>query len=265
MQPHNEAEPLALEGPSQLGEEQLDYNTWSRIGLNATPKLLADFYAESVDAFTIALGLLVAGNFQSLHDARWTNERPLVDYQSSTNTAKNIIHELLSTEKGSTLFALCAVMTESFSDSVAAKIISEMANRTADHRGITKWHSLIRCCAGTLATTSFRETSMRMSDARDGGPLENNAGARKIADALLGVGSLSRGVWRSIRVFGSLEAGVVAAVAEWMFGLSVTKEDSAMTYTIARPDETPHVDATFDLRKEPVTSRPVAHHNPSVS
>jgi len=91
-----------------------------------------------------------------------------------------------------------------------------------------------------------------MSAARDGGPLENNADSRKIADALLGVGSLSRGVWQSIKAFESLEARGVAAVAKWMFGLTVTKEDGATTYTIARPDVTSHVitDAIFDLRKE---------------
>ena len=48
-------------------------------------KLLADFYAESVDVFTITVGLLVASKFQISDNGRWTIERALVDSQSSSN------------------------------------------------------------------------------------------------------------------------------------------------------------------------------------
>ena len=70
-----------------------------------------------------------------------------------------------------------------------------------------------------------------------------NAEPVAVADALIGIGKLSRGEWSAIELAGGREAGWLAAVGEWLFNLMVriTDEDGLLKYTSCPADQAPHI------------------------
>jgi hypothetical protein len=223
---------------------QLDWVSLSRGGISFSLGVLSRFSAASVDAYTVTVGHFIGSNFELSQAGRQNIERCLLNLRAFRGYGdvlwfgfgiKHLIRALSTTEQGATLVALCAALGETFPDDLSADILSNVAKNSANLKimpALTEWRSLVRSCAGLFAASAFPlrvETLMRMQidritpTSQDGDHVDSS----DIATALLGIGKVSCGTWTSIAINGPGEAGWLAALAEWLFGLTVTITDEA--------------------------------------
>ncbi|KAL9116955.1 MAG: hypothetical protein Q9187_006512 [Circinaria calcarea] len=94
---------------------------------------------------------------------------------------------------------------------------------------IQQWKALLKAFAGILSSTSFpnrvrfyvdlysASSQLRPWESRQ----SSSHDAESIAEALLALGRVSRGELASITIIGLADAGCLAAIGEWVFGLSI--------------------------------------------
>jgi hypothetical protein len=228
---------------------QVDWVSLSRSGISFSLGVLSRFSAASVDAYTVTVGHFVGSNFELSQAGRHNIESSLSNLRSFGGYGdvlwfgfgiQHLLRTLAATEQGATLVALCAALSETFPDDFSAEILSNMAKSSANLKivpALTEWRSLVRSCAGVFASSTFplrAEALMRMQIQRGyKGIRSPNANAADTAAALLGIGKVSCGTWTSISIHGPGEAGWLAALAEWLFGLTVTitDENGTLKYT----------------------------------
>lgn len=126
--------------------------------------------------------------------------------------------------------ALCSCLAETHSETVAARILSalwhELGYREDVQPSIPQFRALIKACGGALASSPFPEIASRMfpsvgyMDAND-----KCSDPKEVAQALTGLFDISMGRKKSIAIVGGSDGAFIAAVAYWIFNLSIYVED----------------------------------------
>lgn len=239
----DEAQPLTTRlNSTQFPQQgQVDWVSLSGSTIRFSLGVLSRLSAASIDPYTLTVGHFIGGSFELSTTGRKNIQSALSQLKSFGGLGqvlwfgfgiKNVVRAISVTEEGATLVALCAALSECFPDDLSAEILAEFLKAKGDFNpapAVSEWENLIRACSGVFSTTSFpirAETLMSMHVlAKQAGTYRALPGASSMADALTGLGNVSRGVWSSITIIGSREAGWIAALAEWLFGLTVITTD----------------------------------------
>lgn len=282
-----EAQPLTRRFANHDFQQQgeVDWVSLSRSSVTFSLGILSRLSAASIDPYTVTVGNLLGNIFELSQDGRRHIEHALSRlrcFQGVGNLLwfgfgiKHIVRAICVTEQGAILVALAAALAECFDEDESARVLHFMAKRLPGLNfvpSLTQWRALIRSCSGLLAATPFplrAENLMNMS-LRDRSRLRSRTGTEggipnvgfhpsherrstnpeDLAEVLLAIGRVSRHEWNSITIIGSREAGWAAAVAEWLFGLSVIIHDECndIKYTNSGTQEA-HVKVMYHTAAE---------------
>jgi hypothetical protein len=151
--------------------------------------------------------------------------------------AESPIHLLVKTEEGSICLALCAALSECYHRDVAVEVLLEIAASFVNVPGeympsSLEWKALVDMCSGTLSKASFPLRADHFMCLCRSLPSIGCSEPESIAAALLGIAKLSRKDVHSITVTGGRDAGWIAALAEWLFDLSIiiSQSDGTILY-----------------------------------
>lgn len=143
---------------------------------------------------------------------------------------KHIAYELSATDQGATCAALCACLAECYSADFTAEVLMEMtrAFKEADVTipSLIQWHNLVKACGGLVTNSTFplrAEKFMRLVDDGQRHYYGSRGFAHKaeIAQTLVGLANLSRRQLSQMTVVGGADAGLIAAIADWLLDLDV--------------------------------------------
>ena len=254
-------------GSSFPQQGSLDWVNLTASSVSFSFGILARLSAASVDAYTITIGHLIGASYQLSRGGRSNVEKALSKlkcFGSLGNVLwfgfgiRHLVRSLSVTEEGATLVVLCATLGESFDNETAAEILYELVKCNTSSTSIpslSQWKALVTCCTGIFAATEFSSrvetfTAMqvtRPSGASDRPDISNLENIQAIANALTGIGKLSRGEWTSIEISGGDAAGWLAAISEWFFSLSVsiTDELGIQRHTSCAKNQIPQVDIYY--------------------
>lgn len=227
----------------------VDWTALSSNSLHASVQILSRISAAGIDPFTIVMGQAVCGSLvwgtegRKRFDQALQKCRGLAGYRNVLwfgFGVKHVASILTSTEQGATCAALCSCLAECYGSDLAANIILEMTKAskptTETVPSLIQWRNLINACAGlvTASTFSIRAEQLmrlagqsRIAPNERGGIIDTWQGYRgvahrtEIAETLLGLAKLSRGVLVQMTVIGGADAGFIATVADWLLDLSV--------------------------------------------
>lgn len=261
---------------------------WVQLGntaCNSSYKVLGRLLNHGVDPITLKVGLQMA---QQLPLARAGQTRML---EATSNLGgyhalnKDLLfgmgpdsmpHLLERSVEGLTLLAISAALSEVYVEEVAAEVLHELLIPLNPPREFTpylpSWSRLVKGCAGTLAKTTFgitaekfmsfhpSETSLfptrRTEDDHHHNRWRSRSHTKDIAKALITLGEISRAKLESVTIIGGGDSGFLAAVAEWLFDLSIViviKKDNVTKefYRNSRPGSTIQVRFEFEDRLDP--------------
>ncbi|KAL8747504.1 MAG: hypothetical protein Q9190_000633 [Brigantiaea leucoxantha] len=220
---------------------------WGQLAGNLihfTIDALSRYSAANIDIYTLQIGQLICSQFVlSIDGRRRVSEAlsKLRHFGSFGNAIwfgfglRHIVRTLQMTEQGFMCLALCASLLECYHEDVASEILNEMTKSLKAPPELTpslsQWKALLHACNGTFATTSLGERIGHYTqlcthdwgmDGRTQKQKDGCASPDSIADVLRGIGAVTRGQMISITVVGNNNACIIAAPAEWLFGLRIT-------------------------------------------
>ena len=227
----------------------VDWTALSSNSLHASVQILSRISAAGIDPFTIVMGQAVCGTLvwgsegRKRFDQALQKCRGLAGYRNVLwfgFGVKHVASILTSTEQGATCAALCSCLAECYGSDLAANIILEMTKAskptTETVPSLVQWRNLINACAGLVTASTFSiraEQLMRLAGRSRIAPNERSgkldtwqdyrgvAHRTEIAETLLGLAKLSRGVLVQMTVIGGADAGFIATIADWLLDLSV--------------------------------------------
>ena len=142
---------------------------------------------------------------------------------------KSFLALLTEQELGVNCAALCACLGETYGSARASQLLqalwktNDFPNDLEPSRD--QFQALVSSCSGLLLSTPFADVLRRMA-----GPYKENgrgivfispAASKDLAKALNALFQVSRGVLRAIEVHGGHDIAFLAAVAHWLFDLSL--------------------------------------------
>ncbi|CAF9931424.1 MAG: hypothetical protein HETSPECPRED_007865 [Heterodermia speciosa] len=245
---------------------QFDWFGLARSTVNWSVGVLARLSAAGVDQYTAVvaqnlcllfrLGPLGRGNmhnalielpcFRSVSDAIW--------FGFGT---RHLLRDLAKTEQGTLCIGICATLSSCYSEIIAAEVLAEVVSVSKAPVELTpsilEWKNLIHGLNGALHMSIFPRHAERLinlcpgiqpfeyrSSLHGSGPACSSPSS--IATALLGIGDVTRGAVEAITIIGGPDAGWLAAVCEWLFGLRirVNSDNGDVLYT----NELPRLDGS---------------------
>ena len=153
---------------------------------------------------------------------------------------KSSVNMLSDTRLGMNCIAICSVLSEVHSESMAARVLAQLW-KTSDfpaeyEPSHAQFLALVKVCSGVITRTHFSErvgflvsnmlnhTTPMSSSTKF---LRGAADPKDVAEALEGLFKLSRGETKQMTVVGGEEAAFIAVVAEYLFGFTVCLEDDS--------------------------------------
>lgn len=215
--------------------------------------VLARISRAGVDSYTLVVGQALSQLFLLGKQGQSNVQNAIASLRccSSVGDAlyfgvgvEGFVRMLAKTTQGLTLVALAATLSECYPEDVVAQTLYEIVALIHSPDRLTpsvnEWLNVVKACQGALATSSFpvrAEVLMSLHEPsfakakpdkqhtvfylRDRGCAE----PEDIAAALLSISRITRGEIVSMTLSGGFAAGFLAALAEWLFGLSVLIEN----------------------------------------
>ncbi|OBT90809.1 hypothetical protein VE02_00645 [Pseudogymnoascus sp. 03VT05] len=223
---------MALELSSTFSQQgSVDWVALSSGFLSISKEILQRLSGSSLDPYTVAVGHALGSQFRLSSKGR-VNMQKALDNMNAYAGLQNVLwfgfgvkhpaRAIGTTEQGTTLVALCAALAECFPHETAAEILNDMVSLDSNLNmtpSVGEWLALIKSCAGILSTTMFSVRAEKLMG------LENcvkPANPTDIAMVLNAIGKITKHEWVSITIHGGKEARWIGALAEWLFGLTVT-------------------------------------------
>ncbi|KAM0323472.1 hypothetical protein ACHAQA_008751 [Verticillium albo-atrum] len=235
--------------------------------------VLSRFMAAGVQPFTIMVGQEVARNLPLAESGQRNIQEALnhlASYQSIGSVLwfgfgiRGLARTLGATAEGRSLLALCAALGESFHEDYAASVLHHLVLAYQPPTGFVpslhEWQQLVKACNGILSQSKFpilvdafvrlvprrRRLQEALESRRSGFFIETECPApADMAATLIALGLLRRSQYEFITVEGGLGSGWLAAIAEWMYDLSVGISDARGNVIYrsagAAPDLRPHL------------------------
>ncbi|MCJ1376014.1 hypothetical protein MMC20_007252 [Loxospora ochrophaea] len=235
-----------MEG-SLVTQGSMDWVALSKSTINVSLEMLARFSGAGVEVKTIAMGQALCNNF-SLPAA---GQKRIADALSKLQAfssygnfiwfgfgIKHISRTLFETEEGATCMGLCACFSVSYDSHYAAKVFKTICDQSSVpgllKPSIPQWAGLIDVCAGTVTASEFSHQVNGLvrilgswKTAFDCSRIQQPTPPQALAAALLELAKVSNGSLRSVTLEGGVDLGWLAAVAQWLFCMSVEIIDAS--------------------------------------
>lgn len=173
--------------------------------------------------------------FRSLSDAVW--------FGIGT---RHLLRDLAKTDQGTLCIGICASLSSCYSEDMAAEILAEVVSVSKAPVELTpsilEWKNLVHGVNGAVHMSPFPRHAERLISlfptiqpftAAEGisGPICSLPSS--IATALLAIGDVTRNAVEAITIVGGADAGWLAAICEWLFGLHIRilLENGTLLYT----------------------------------
>lgn len=248
------------ESPGFAQQGSVDWVALSGGAVTFTIGVLQRLSGSSLDAYTVTVGHALGFQFRLSRVGKLRIGAAIANMKAYAGLQevlwlgfgmKHPARAISVTDQGATLVALCAAFGECFlSTSYAAEILNEMVllNGSLDNTpAVSQWQALIKSCSGILTTTTFPLCAEKLMGLGDRRPNENESKdtpePKSIAMALNSVAKVSKEEWTSVTIYGGREAKWIGAVAEWLFGLTITITDASgeLLHTSCSNNQTPQI------------------------
>ncbi|KAL4943070.1 hypothetical protein BDV06DRAFT_190785 [Aspergillus oleicola] len=213
--------------------------------------ILSRCSAAGVDPYTLAVGGIVAKKLVLSPQGHRNIQDALTQLKSYSGFGnmlwfgfgvRSLVRTLGMRDEWRSLLAYCACLSECFSEEYAAEVMHDLV--VAHHPpedmtpSVGEWLMVIKTCAGCVSTTKFpvlAEGFMRLALPAAKGASGKYAGyphkvqppARDLNNVVVALSRVASGEILRVTVSGDTVAtGWIAAVAKWLFDLSITFEDS---------------------------------------
>ncbi|KAI5464262.1 hypothetical protein BGZ63DRAFT_401228 [Mariannaea sp. PMI_226] len=217
---------------------QVDWVSLSNTVIPLTIDILARLQGAGVQAITYAGALQLTSNFKLPELGRrrlWDAIQRLSVYNGASNLLyfgvghRSLFRTLTETVSGLKCIALCSCLGEMHDETVAARILSALWHEVGyleDYEpSLLQFRALIKACGGALATSPFPELANKLFPPSASSQPNICSDPQDVAKALKGLFDITMGVKKSITVIGGYDCAFIAAVAHWIFNLSVYVED----------------------------------------
>ncbi|KAL4950897.1 hypothetical protein BDW69DRAFT_171145 [Aspergillus filifer] len=230
----------------------IDWVTLADKTVSVSLGILSRCSAAGVDPYTLAVGGVVTKKLvlspqghRNIQDAL----TKLKSYSGFGNVlwfgfgVRSLVRTLGMRDEWRSLLAYCACLSECFPEEYAAEVVHDLV--VAHHPpeemtpSVGEWLMVIKACAGCVSTTKFpvlAEGFMRLAlpaaKAASGRfsevPHKIQPQARDLNNAVIALSRITSGdLSRVTIVADTVAAGWIAAIAKWLFNLSIAFEDSA--------------------------------------
>lgn len=223
---------MALELSSNFSQQgSVDWVALSGGFLSISKEILQRLSGSSLDPYTVAVGHVLGSQFRLSSKGRLNMQKALDNMNAYAGLqgvlwfgfgVKHPARAIGTTEQGTTLVALCAALAECFPHETAAEILNDMVSLESNldmTPSVGEWLALVKSCAGILSTTMFTVRAEKLMGLENS---EKSADPTDIGTVLNAIGKITKHGWVSITIHGGKEARWIGALAEWLFGLTVT-------------------------------------------
>ncbi|KAI6772959.1 hypothetical protein HG530_003917 [Fusarium avenaceum] len=227
---------------SDVGFVQQGQVDWVAFGKTIVPlsiDVLARLQGAGVQPITYAGALQLTASFSLPEHGQqrlWDAINRLKCYNGASNLLyfgfghRSFFRILTETVSGLKCIALCSCLAEMHSEIIAARILSalwhELGYPEDFEPSIPQFRALIKACGGSLASSPFPEIANRMFPSVKYLKANDRCSEPKdVAKALIGLFDISMGKTKSIAIVGGGDGAFIAAVAYWIFNMSIYVED----------------------------------------
>ena len=221
---------------------QIDWVALANTTVTSSVGLLARISGAGVDPFTIAVGQAIGSKFKISRLGIHRFETAISNLKHASVLGEvmwfgfgvnHIIRELMQTTEGVTCVMLCAILSESRTAILSARVLFELTNTYSSSTpeagrltpSLQQWHKLVEMCAGSLSSSPFPsivdQMIMLMSQRRNSNPRKTHrrfvGDPKDIASVLNALGRLSLDEIVTLTISGGCDCGWIAAVAHWFF------------------------------------------------
>jgi hypothetical protein len=218
---------------------QVDWVAFGKTIVPLTIDVLARLQGAGVQPITYAGALQLTASFSLPERGQqrlWDVINRLKCYNSASNLLyfgfghRSFFRILTETVSGLKCIALCSCLAEMHSEAIAARILSalwhELGYPEDFEPSLPQFRALIKACGGALASSPFPEIANRMfPSVGDLDADDKCSDPKDVAKALTGLFDISMGRKKSIAIVGGGDGAFIAAVAYWVFNLSIYVED----------------------------------------
>jgi hypothetical protein len=237
----------ALAGTSQSAgsgfaqQGSVDWVSLSNSTLNFSVDTLARFSRAGVEILTVTVGQAIFSELWVPPEGqkRLTDAIAKLKAFSSYSDAlwfgfgiKHIVRVLCETEQGASCTAICACLSVSYDPLFASQVLKALTDQYlapgALKPALSQWGALLNVCAGIVGGSQFPLLVEGFSRVMKGPTfrgdvryLHTATSAKMLAGALQELFNVSNRRTRSITFEGGVDCAWIAAVAQWLFCLSI--------------------------------------------
>ncbi|MCJ1307275.1 hypothetical protein MMC25_000921 [Agyrium rufum] len=252
---------LASGSSSFLQQGSVDWVSFAKTVWTVNAEVFGRLATSGVQPNTFVAGILLAEQYQLSTNGRRHMEDALANPPVQEVLMgivymgfgiKSLVRTLRETIGGTKVIALCCCLAETHTEKTAAYVLTDMWRKLGwpeehepDH---LQFLALVKCCSGIIIRSTFVETVQQLhilikealvdidnmnrrlpsylldlSIPRIGRSL-SAASSAGLAAALLGLFEVSRGELDHMTVNGGIDCAFIAALAEWLLGLTVRIE-----------------------------------------
>ncbi|KAL3443009.1 hypothetical protein BJX65DRAFT_312309 [Aspergillus insuetus] len=239
----------------------LDWTSLGRMQFSASIAVLSRLSSAGIESLTLAFGQAMCTRISlGAHGEKFLMEslNRLKAFSSFGDViwfgvgVRHVLRDIVQTAEGASLVALCASLSETYTNHVAALILYEVAKelKAASELSpsLTQWEALVRTSSCVFKETTFSlrvEKLLRVAglsgsnlylDAKDS---ESSPGhPRDMAQSIIALGDIMRGTAQQITVHGGRACYWLATYASLILGLRVQLAvDGEPLFTSAVPGQ----------------------------
>ena len=221
---------------------QFDWFSLAKSTVTWSVEVFARLSAAGVDQYTAIVARNLCHLFQLAPIGRRNMNTALLElpcFRSLSNAiwfgvgTRHLLRDMAVTEQGTLCVGICGGLSSCYSEEVAAEVLAEMVTVSEAPVELTpsvlEWKNLVHGCGGALHMSSFPQHAERLmnlfpfrqpfTEAHRSGPICSLPSS--VAKSLLAIGDVSRGAVEAITIAGGADAGWLAALSEWLFGLHI--------------------------------------------
>ncbi|KAB8269947.1 hypothetical protein BDV30DRAFT_229418 [Aspergillus minisclerotigenes] len=216
---------------------------WTQLGKSTVAlsvEILSRLSQAEVQPLTFAVGQAIFSRFQlppstqlKIHTVL-RNHKPFSSFSNMLWFGfgiKHVVRSLVESEQGMTCVALCGGLSVAYDRFYCAQVLRSMAHIQGAPKdlspSIAQWSNLVDTCSGTLRSSDFPnivEGFSRLWYNGEGPDAWKRHGATSPHDlgkALSTLADISSGALQSATFVGGADCAWVAAIAEWVLGLTI--------------------------------------------